>query len=220
MSEMIRHDLSELRRFVKYHGLGNDFILVDNTTSSELKYTSEQAVRICARNFGIGADGLVFALPGQQGCDYTMRIYNSDGSEPQMCGNGIRCLTKFLHRLNNKSNTDTGSYRIWTNAGVIVASIQSNGFVEVDMGEPILDPARIPTLLTPNTDVLEPLGKYPTGAVVDVEVQILLRGAAEPHVVKSTAVGMGNPHSVRRPLFLSRLYCTNFDVTVETDVDC
>ena len=188
---------SESHQFVKYQGLGNDFILVNNTVSSELKYSSQQAVILCARNFGIGADGLIFALPGQHGCDYTMRIYNSDGSEPQMCGNGIRCLAKFLHRLNMKDTTEVGSYRIWTNAGVIVASIQSSGLVEVDMGEPILEPARIPTILKPNTAVSQLVEKYPTGAVVDAEVQILLHGSAEPHVVKSTAVGMGNPHSVR-----------------------
>ena len=82
--------------FVKYHGLGNDFIIVDNTKSSTPLYTPEQAIKLCDRNFGIGGDGLIFALPGENGCDYTMRIYNSDGSEPQMCGNGIRCMARFI----------------------------------------------------------------------------------------------------------------------------
>lgn len=187
--------------FVKYQGLGNDFIVVDNTCSSTLKYTSHQAVILCARNFGIGADGLIFALPGQHGCDYTMRIYNSDGSEPQMCGNGIRCLAKFLHRLNNKGVTDVGTYRIWTNAGVIGANMQANGLVEVDMGEPILDAARIPTLLKPNTDVVQPVGKCASGAVVEAEIQMLVHNTSativKPCILTSTAVGMGNPHSVR-----------------------
>jgi len=85
--------------FTKYHGLGNDFILVDNRHSSEPVVTPEQAVVLCDRHFGIGADGVIFALPGQDGTDYTMRIFNSDGSEPEMCGNGIRCLAKFIADL-------------------------------------------------------------------------------------------------------------------------
>ena len=85
--------------FTKYHGLGNDFILVDNRHSSEPVVTPEQAVVLCDRHFGIGADGVIFALPAQNGTDYTMRIFNSDGSEPEMCGNGIRCLAKFIADL-------------------------------------------------------------------------------------------------------------------------
>ncbi|KAH6757378.1 hypothetical protein C2S51_038854 [Perilla frutescens var. frutescens] len=73
---------SGILHFVKYHGLGNDFILVDNRDSEEPKITPEQAVKLCDRNFGIGADGVIFALPGINGTDYAMRIFNSDGSEP------------------------------------------------------------------------------------------------------------------------------------------
>ncbi|MDD1416746.1 diaminopimelate epimerase, partial [Dolichospermum sp. ST_con] len=75
--------------FTKYHGLGNDFILIDNRSSLTPVLTPAQAVQWCDRHFGIGADGVIFALPGQNGTDYTMRIFNSDGSEPEMCGNGI-----------------------------------------------------------------------------------------------------------------------------------
>ena len=82
--------------FVKYQGLGNDFILIDNTKQSSPIFTPEEAMKICNRNFGVGGDGVIFAMPGTDGCDYTMRIYNSDGSEPEMCGNGIRCMAKFL----------------------------------------------------------------------------------------------------------------------------
>ncbi|XP_023522285.1 diaminopimelate epimerase, chloroplastic-like, partial [Cucurbita pepo subsp. pepo] len=74
---------SGLLHFVKYHGLGNDFILVDNRDSSEPRITPGQAAKLCDRNFGIGADGVIFALPGVNGTDYTMRIFNSDGSEPE-----------------------------------------------------------------------------------------------------------------------------------------
>ncbi|PIN11194.1 Diaminopimelate epimerase [Handroanthus impetiginosus] len=76
---------SGILHFVKYHGLGNDFILVDNRDSVAPKITPEQAVKLCDRNFGIGADGVIFAMPGTNGTDYTMRIFNSDGSEPESC---------------------------------------------------------------------------------------------------------------------------------------
>ncbi|XP_070006980.1 diaminopimelate epimerase, chloroplastic isoform X3 [Nicotiana tabacum] len=74
---------SGILHFVKYHGLGNDFILVDNRDTTEPKVSPDQAVKLCDRNFGIGADGVIFAMPGVNGTDYTMRIFNSDGSEPE-----------------------------------------------------------------------------------------------------------------------------------------
>ncbi|KAF6263281.1 diaminopimelate epimerase [Scenedesmus sp. NREL 46B-D3] len=81
-------------KFCKYQGLGNDFILVDNRHTSEPIITPEQAVKLCDRNFGIGGDGVIFALPPVGDTDMAMRIFNSDGSEPEMCGNGIRCLAR------------------------------------------------------------------------------------------------------------------------------
>jgi diaminopimelate epimerase len=69
--------------FTKYQGLGNDFILIDNRHQAEPSLSPEQAIKLCDRNFGIGADGVIFVLPGD-GTDYTMRIFNSDGSEPEM----------------------------------------------------------------------------------------------------------------------------------------
>ena len=85
--------------FTKYHGLGNDFILIDNRSLSQPVLTPLQAVKLCDRHFGIGADGVIFALKGENDTDYSMRIFNSDGSEPEMCGNGIRCLAGFLADL-------------------------------------------------------------------------------------------------------------------------
>ncbi|MEW5316462.1 MAG: hypothetical protein WDW38_007834 [Sanguina aurantia] len=87
--------------FKKYQGLGNDFILVDNRSSSEPIITPAEAVKLCDRNFGIGADGVIFALPAVGETDLTMRIYNSDGSEPEMCGNGIRCLARFVAEMDS-----------------------------------------------------------------------------------------------------------------------
>ncbi len=167
--------------FAKYHGLGNDFILVDNRHQSSPLLTSEQAIRWCDRHFGIGADGVIFALPGQDGTDYTMRIFNSDGSEPEMCGNGIRCLAKFLAALEQrKTGTLTQTtYRIHTLAGVMMPTIQANGLVTVDMGLPRLLAAEIPTDLA-----------SPDQKVVNMPLEIAAK------VWPVTCVSMGNPHCI------------------------
>ena len=163
--------------FAKYHGLGNDFILIDNRHSSEPVITPEQAVDLCDRHFGIGADGVIFALPGQNGTDYTMRIFNSDGSEPEMCGNGIRCLAKFIADLEGeKAKTD---YRIHTLAGVISPELRSDGQVKVDMGVPRLLAAEIPTTLA-----------AADAKAIDVPIEV----AGKSWSV--TCVSMGNPHCI------------------------
>jgi diaminopimelate epimerase len=163
--------------FAKYHGLGNDFILIDNRHSSEPAITPEQAVELCDRHFGIGADGVIFALPGQSETDYTMRIFNSDGSEPEMCGNGIRCLAKFIADLEG-SEAKT-QYRIHTLAGVITPELRSDGQVKVDMGVPRLLAAEIPTTLAASE-----------AKVIDVPIEV----AGKSWSV--TCVSMGNPHCI------------------------
>ncbi|MGE5656118.1 MAG: diaminopimelate epimerase [Actinomycetota bacterium] len=163
--------------FTKYHGLGNDFILIDNRHQPEPLITPQQAVEWCDRNFGIGADGVIFALPGQDGTDYTMRIFNSDGSEPEMCGNGIRCLAKFIADL--EAPNSRSEYRIHTLAGLIVPKLRSDGQVTVDMGFPRLLAADIPTTLS-----------TPGERVVDVTLEV----AGQSWLV--TCVSMGNPHCI------------------------
>ncbi|QFZ93245.2 diaminopimelate epimerase [Synechococcus elongatus] len=163
-------------QFAKYHGLGNDFILVDNRESGEPKLTPEQAVQICDRNFGVGADGVIFALPGTSCSDYVMRIFNSDGSEPEMCGNGIRCLAKFLSELDGGAQS---RYRIATGAGLIVPELTETGLVTVDMGPAYLKPAEIPTTLAGDGD-----------RVVEAELEVGDR------IWKVTTVSMGNPHCI------------------------
>lgn len=165
-------------KFTKYHGLGNDFILIDNRSSSEPRLTPEQAVTFCDRHFGIGANGVIFAMPGQDGTDYTMRIFNSDGSEPEMCGNGIRCLAKFLADLEGKSTQET-QYRIHTLAGVMTPQIKPDGRVTVDMGMPGLLAAEIPTTL---------------GAADEKVIAQPLEVADSTWLV--TCVSMGNPHCI------------------------
>ncbi len=163
--------------FTKYHGLGNDFILIDNRTRLEPCLTTEQAVQWCDRHFGIGADGVIFALPGQAGSDYTMRIYNSDGSEPEMCGNGIRCLARFIADL--EGHTAPRAYQIYTLGGIMTPQLEPNGFVTVDMGQPHLLAGEIPTTL----------------AEADQKVMNQpLEVAGQTWFV--TGVSMGNPHCI------------------------
>ncbi|MEM1170725.1 MAG: diaminopimelate epimerase [Cyanobacteria bacterium P01_H01_bin.35] len=160
----------------KYHGLGNDFILIDNRHKSQPILTPEQAIKLCDRNFGIGADGVIFALPGEEQADYTMRIFNSDGSEPEMCGNGIRCLAKFIAELENNNKT---KYNIYTGAGLIVPELQVDGQVTVDMGQPRLLASEIPTTLS-----------HPNEKVVAQSLEV----AGKSWSV--TCVSMGNPHCI------------------------
>eukprot|EP00262_Sarcandra_glabra_P000574 TRINITY_DN1068_c0_g1_i1.p1 TRINITY_DN1068_c0_g1~~TRINITY_DN1068_c0_g1_i1.p1 ORF type:complete len:358 (-),score=42.65 TRINITY_DN1068_c0_g1_i1:347-1420(-) len=169
---------SSFLHFFKYQGLGNDFILVDNRDSMEPRVTPEQAIKLCDRNFGIGADGVIFALPGINGTDYSMRIFNSDGSEPEMCGNGVRCFARFIAELENLHGTQ--SFTIHTGAGLIVPKIQNDGKVKVDMGQPVLTASDIPTKLPANKDE----------AVVRAE--LVVNGITW----NVTCVSMGNPHCV------------------------
>lgn len=164
--------------FAKYHGLGNDFILIDNRTSARPVITPEQAVKLCDRHFGIGADGVIFVLPGQDGTDYTMRIFNSDGSEPEMCGNGIRCLAQFLAELEGRANQEA-EYRLHTLAGVMKPQITTEGQVKVDMGLPKLLASEIPTTLAPANE-----------KVIGQPLEV----AGKSWSV--TCVSMGNPHCI------------------------
>ncbi|WP_353931387.1 diaminopimelate epimerase [Okeanomitos corallinicola TIOX110] len=164
--------------FTKYHGLGNDFILIDNRSSLTPVITPEKAIKLCDRHFGIGADGVIFALPGQKGTDYSMRIFNSDGSEPEMCGNGIRCLGVFLTELEGISRTKD-FYTIHTLAGTITPQLTDDGQVKVDMGSPRLLAQEIPTTL----------------ASADSKVINLPLEVADK-TWNVTCVSMGNPHCI------------------------
>jgi diaminopimelate epimerase len=163
--------------FAKYQGLGNDFVVIDNRHRSEPVLGANGAVQLCDRHFGIGADGVIFALPGTDGTDCSMRIFNADGSEPEMCGNGIRCLARFL--AESAESQVPSRYRIGTLAGVMAPQLRSDGQVTVDMGEPQLLAAEVPTTLCDANE----------------------RAIAQPLAVDGehwtvTAVGMGNPHCI------------------------
>ena len=167
---------TEQLAFTKYHGLGNDFILIDNRDRSEPKLTPAQAAKWCDRNFGIGADGVIFLLPASDG-QYRMRIYNSDSSEPEMCGNGIRCLAKFMDDL-GIAPVDS-RYHIQTGAGLIIPQLDADGQITVDMGEPRLLAREIPTTLVD-----------PESKAINTPLEV---AGQMWHV---TTVSMGNPHCI------------------------
>jgi len=165
--------------FQKYQGLGNDFLLVDNRHQSALLLSAEEARQWCDRHFGVGADGVIFLLAGTGDCDYQMRMYNADGSVAEMCGNGIRCLAKFIFELEGRPPEETVSYRIDTLAGVMVPHVQADGQVTVDMGPPQLLARQIPTTLA-----------APEEKVIEVPLEVA------DQLWPVTCVSMGNPHCV------------------------
>ena len=173
------------------HGLGNDFVLIDArdplppTVAADLPDLSR---RLCDRHHGIGADGLILLLPSPR-ADVRMRIFNPDGSEAEMCGNGIRCLTAFAHERGVSGNSMT----VETGAGVLTPTLLGDGRVEVDMGPPILPAAQIPVRLTPTA---------PGDRVIDAELDV------DGETFAATCVSMGNPHCV---LFLDAQRGTSVD---------
>ncbi|WP_269616961.1 diaminopimelate epimerase [Prochlorococcus marinus] len=167
--------------FSKYQGLGNDFIIFDgrgNNLDHLFTVNKDNIIEhLCNRNFGIGADGIILILESKNKSFVKMRIFNSDGSEPEMCGNGIRCLIAFLND-NNQIN-DKSEIQIETKAGLIITSISGNENIKVNMGEPILSPDDIPTKLLMN-NLTVPNGK------ITINDQIL----------NVYAASMGNPHMI------------------------
>ncbi|WP_373044088.1 diaminopimelate epimerase [Vulgatibacter sp.] len=162
--------------FFKFHGLGNDFVVIDRRRAG-VDITAAQAQAICDRHFGVGADGVLSLLPADD-ADFRMHIYNADGSEAEMCGNGIRCVAKHAFDAGLVSG-DT--VRIATGAGVLACSVQrgADGKVEtvtVDMGGPELERERIPVA--------------GSGRMVREAVR------AGDRTFEITAVSMGNPHAV------------------------
>lgn len=163
-------------KFTKMHGCGNDYVYV-NLFQEKVEDPAAVSIKVSDRHFGIGSDGLITIGPSDV-ADFRMRIYNADGSEAEMCGNGIRCVAKYVydHKLTNKTEISVES-----GAGVKYLTLfVENGHVEqvrVDMGEPILEPAQIPVVADGDKVVDEP-----------IEV-----GGKTWNM---TCVSMGNPHAV------------------------
>ena len=138
--------------FYKYQGNGNDFIIIDSRNNhlfrSLLSNKSFNVKKLCDRNFGIGADGLIFIVNPDNDNDSRMIIFNSDGSEAEMCGNGIRCMIEYLNNQEN-SQINKSEYRIETKSGLKIAKYNS-GKITVRMGKPIFDNKLIPTTINKN----------------------------------------------------------------------
>ena len=117
-------------KFTKMNGAGNDFVMLDNRHAS-LGLEKEAIAKICDRHRGVGADGLLVVEPAQDGADFRMRYYNSDGGEAEMCGNGARCFARFAQRVSGKS----GDVSFETMAGVIRATMIGD-HVRIQMSEP------------------------------------------------------------------------------------
>lgn len=163
-------------KFTKMHGCGNDYVYV-NCFKEQVDDPSKLAVQVSDRHFGIGSDGLILICPSEQ-ADFRMRMFNADGSEGKMCGNGVRCIAKYVY---DYGLTDKTRISIETKGGIKYLDLQvENGkvkTVKVDMGEPILNTKEIPV-------------EWQKEKMIGEKVKINGRE------YEMTCVSMGNPHAV------------------------
>lgn len=163
-------------KFTKLHGCGNGYIYV-NLFEETLENPADMAIKVSDHHFGIGSDGLITIGPSEI-ADFTMHIYNADGSEAEMCGNGVRCVGKYVY---DHGLTDKTVVNVETGAGIMVLELNIEdgkvATVRVDMGEPIFEPEKIP-VVAEGTPVL---------------MELITVGDKE---WKMTCVSMGNPHAV------------------------
>ena len=182
-------------KFTKMHGAGNDYIYVD-CTQSVIDNPSQVAIDLSDRHFGIGSDGLILIKKSDK-ADFFMEMYNADGSQGQMCGNGIRCVVKFVY---DNGLTDKTTVTIDTLAGVKILELKTgaDGKVEtarVNMGAPILEAAQIPV------DTKE-LKEYKGCEIETIAGQVVKTPVVDETIVvegkeyKVTAASMGNPHAI------------------------
>ncbi len=164
--------------FTKWQGCGNDFVLVDGRASGLPSDAAKLSRYVCDRHYGIGADGLIFVLTSDK-ADFCMRIFNADGSEAEMCGNGIRCFARLVYE---EGMTDKDAFTVETGAGILTPRVvKENGKItgiEVNMGEPVLEAAQIP---------VQGFGEK---RMVAENIEVLGKQ------YKATCVSMGNPHCV------------------------
>ena len=177
--------------FIKMHGLGNYFVCLDHFLSSpEINY-SEAARRLCHRQLGIGGDGLIVVLPSDK-ADARMRIFNPDGSEPEMCGNGIRCFARYVY---DRGYVPKETMTVETLAGILTIKLEVKNrkfeAATVCMGKPVLEPKLIPVI----TDR--------EGPIIEQEIEVC------GHKLLFTPVSMGNPHCV---IFVDDFDCLEFEL--------
>lgn len=206
-------------RFTKMHGIGNDYVYVNCFDSPLPNDPADLARRIADRHFGVGGDGLILICPSDNGADARMRMFNADGSESEMCGNGLRCVAKYVYDHGIRRSP---TLRLQTGRGTLSVDLELKNDkvqrVRVNMGSPILKSSAIPTLLT---------GDPPVNARLEVEGRTF----------EVTSVSMGNPHCViyveqatdelvlgygpkieRHPLFPARVNVEFIEVISPTEV--
>jgi len=160
-------------KITKMNGCGNDFVILDESEYNKTGFSmAELAKRICNRNFGIGADGLIIPNIKEPNADIGWYFYNSDGSTAQMCGNGMRCFAKYV---TDKKLVNNKKFTVMTQAGIISPEILENGLVSVNMSKPILNPDKIPCN---------------TKQTLNFELQ------ACGQTFLANAISMGNPHCI------------------------
>ncbi len=188
-------------RFTKMHGIGNDYVYVNCFEERFPDQPGELAVRMADRHFGVGGDGVIYICPSSVAAA-RMRMFNADGSEAEMCGNGIRCVAKYVH---DHGIAHQQHLNIETGAGVLELDLETNGDgkvarVRVNMGQPVLDPAQIPVELpgaATERIVDVPLAPY---ATLDSANKWIDSSGLD---ARMTCVSMGNPHMV--------LYCRDVE---------
>ena len=169
-------------KFTKMHGIGNDYVYV-NCFTEQVRDPEQVSCRISDRHFGIGSDGLVLIRPSSV-ADFKMEIYNADGSRAKMCGNGIRCVAKYVYDYGLTDRTDI---TVETDSGIktlhLTVENQKVKLVEVDMGAPILIPEEIPV----DAGAIKAAGDGPI-----VNQPMTVNGKD----YRVTCVSMGNPHCI------------------------
>lgn len=164
-------------KFTKMHGIGNDYVYMSGFDQPVPADPAKLAIAVSDRHFGIGSDGLILIVPSKV-ADARMRMFNADGSESEMCGNGVRCVAKFIHDHGIASKPRV---TVETGRGVLTLDLDVEAGkaerVRVNMGSPILQGLEIPTLLPGNPPVDVPL-------------------TVGDHELRATAVSMGNPHVI------------------------
>jgi diaminopimelate epimerase len=171
--------------FTKVQGAGNDFILVEADKAQ--RDWSRLAIAMCNRHFGVGSDGLLLMLPSNN-ADFQMRVFNSDGSEAEACGNGLRCLVKYaLHK--GLANSKTQEVSVETRSGVRKARLHTAGgkgtIIQVGMGEPKFGAEDIPVAIEPARNV-----SFPAKPIMNYPVTV------EGKELPLSFVSIGNPHAV------------------------
>jgi len=181
-------------KFTKMNGLGNDFVILDYAEYKKTNLSPDNlALKLCNRNFGIGADGLIIINPNTDNADISWIFYNSDGSPAQMCGNGMRCFARYIY---DKKIINKKEFSVETKAGLIVPKIISDTEVCVNMGEPILEPEKIPCATKTNLNI-----PY---SVNDKEFLL-------------NTVSMGNPHCVIFVEKDSKNFALKYGSVIEND---